>query len=65
MISIDAFVLSNIRRKTTIQSPCGLSFDDHEWGIATDPDEERVIAIICLHCGCYPVEIMGLWTIRD
>jgi hypothetical protein len=62
MIEISVHVLSDLRRRQTIQGPCSPSLSEHSWAMCSY--DEQIVAIICVRCGRYPLEIMSLWEIR-
>lgn len=49
------------RQKFDTHPICSLDLDKHEWRHVVF--DKTIIAVVCIGCGRYPLEILGEWPI--
>jgi len=50
---------SAARKKFQTEDGCSLKLEEHTWSRVNY--QGQVVAIVCVKCGRYPLEIMAMW----
>ena len=61
MRNVTIFQGSTARKKFQTEDSCSLKLEGHTWSRVNF--QGQAVAIVCVKCGRYPLEIMAMWDV--